>query len=236
MSIVQRIMRAPYNFILRHASPTIKRLLWDREFTSGKWAFINDTTGDWSYVYLEKYCHNGSILDLGCGPGNTANELAANAYREYLGVDISEVALNKARKRTQQNRRSDKNHFISGDMLTFVPTQRFDVILLRESAYHVAMGQLRDMLSRYAQYLKEDGVFVVTMVTNGRYTSRARIRTIESEFDVVEKAERQQDGSTVLVFRARQTEAHGAVTGPLASMSFSTRSYSRKFEIQKRVS
>ena len=41
-----------------------------------------------------------SVADLGCGPGNTANELAETAYRNYIGVDISEEALAKAARRT----------------------------------------------------------------------------------------------------------------------------------------
>jgi len=205
ISVVQRAARVPYNFILRHAPPTIKRFFWDREFASGKWDFINDTAGDASYPYLEKYGRNGSILDLGCGPGNTANELAVTAYRDYLGVDVSEVAMDKARERTQQCGRSGKNSFVQGDMLSFVPPRQFDVILLRESVYHVAMGELKSMFDRYSRYLTKNGVFVVKLVTGDRYTSKARVRIIESQFEVVEKGEHSRDGSTVLVFRAKQT-------------------------------
>ena len=81
----------------------IKKRLWDKEFSSTKWNFIDNTMGDCVYPFLEKYANNGNILDLGCGPGNTANELAASAYKTYIGVDISEAALEKATKRTQEN-------------------------------------------------------------------------------------------------------------------------------------
>lgn len=212
MTIVQRAVRLPYNFILRHASPSIKKFIWDREFASGKWDFINDTAGDTSYSYLEKYCGNGSILDLGCGPGNTANELASTSYREYLGVDVSEVALNKARERSQQSGRSDKNRFVSGDMLSFVPPRQFDIILLRESVYHVAVGEIKELFDRYSQYLTTNGVFIVKLVTAGRYTSEARVRIIESEFDVVEKGEHSRDGSTVLVFRVKANAAQHRIS------------------------
>jgi len=213
MSIVQRAIRLPYNFILRYASPSIKRFFWDREFASGKWNFIDDTAGDSSYPYLEKYCDGGSILDLGCGPGNTANELAASAYCEYVGVDVSQVALEKARQRTERTRRSDKNRFVSGDMLTFVPSRQFDVILLRESVYHVAMGELKKMFDRYSQYLTENGAFIVKLVTDNRYTSKARVRIIESEFEILEKGEHARDGSTVLVFRTTRARKN---TKPVA--------------------
>lgn len=40
---------------------------------------------------------NGSILDLGCGPGNLATSLGKNFV--YTGIDISEKMLNKAKEK-----------------------------------------------------------------------------------------------------------------------------------------
>jgi len=89
---------------------TLKKRLWDAEFEGGKWNFIDDTRGDCVYGYLEKYGRQGSILDLGCGQGNTANELVDSAYRTYVGVDISEAALEKGR--------SGERYILGGDNLT----------------------------------------------------------------------------------------------------------------------
>jgi 2-polyprenyl-6-hydroxyphenyl methylase/3-demethylubiquinone-9 3-methyltransferase len=193
--------------MLRHAPSNIKRLFWDREFSSGKWNFIDDTAGDCVYPYLEKYVASGSILDLGCGPGNTANEVATTTYRVYVGVDISEVALKKARKRTQQNGRADKNQFVCADILTYVPNRQFEVILLRDSIYHVSVGQVKAMFDRYSQYLTDVGVFIVKLIIQDRYTPRMTVRVIETAFDVVEKGQYGRDGLTVLVFRPRRSKA-----------------------------
>lgn len=196
-------MRFPYNVMLRSASSNVKKLLWDREYRSGKWNRIDDTRGDCIYRYLEKYAANGSILDLGCGPGNTANELSASAYRSYSGVDISDVALDKAKWRTQQNSRADKNRFANADFLSYVPDQQFDVILLRESIYHVPLGRIKEIFDRYSPFLTPTGVFVVRLVTDNRLTSNARVRIIETNCDIVEKGQHSQDGLTVLVFRPK---------------------------------
>lgn len=203
ISIVHRAIRYPYNYIRRRGSSNIKQLCWDREYRLGMWDRIDDTAGDCIYPYLEKYVANGSILDLGCGPGNTANELAASTYQSYLGIDISDVALNKARQRTQQSGRTNKNTFVNSDFVSYVPPQQFDVILLRESIYHVALGQIRAMLDRYARFLTDRGVFIVRLVTGNKLTSKARVNIIESEFDVVEKAEQGADDPTVVVFRPK---------------------------------
>lgn len=200
---MQRAIRLPYNFILRHASPKVKKYFWDKEFASGKWHFIDNTTNDFSYCYLRNYCHSGRILDLGCGPGSTAIELSDDTFSEYVGVDISEVALNKAKRRAQERGLERKLHFANCDMLTFAPPGKFDVILLRESVYHVPTGRLRDLLMRYSAFLTASGVFIVKLLGADRYTSKARVRIVESSFEIVEKGKRAQDGSTVLVFRPR---------------------------------
>ena len=99
MYIVDRTLTFARGFIASYGPSGIKKRLWDKEFSGTKWDFIDNTVGDCVYPYLEKYARNGNILDLGCGPGNTANELAASVYQSYIGVDISEAALAKAVKR-----------------------------------------------------------------------------------------------------------------------------------------
>jgi len=185
-----------------------KKRLWDKEFSGTKWNFIDNTVGDCVYPYLEKYANNGNILDLGCGPGNTANELAAHVYQEYIGVDISEAALAKAVKRTRENGRAGKNSFVNSDFLNYEPTRDFDIILFRESMYHIPHGQVLPILNKFSRHLKSTGVFIVRLyagdhrpgVTKTRVT--AKLDLIKSEFKTVEA--RQFDLPAlpnVLVFR-----------------------------------
>ncbi len=143
MYVVERSLRFVRGALLSFGPSTIKKFFWDSEYSSGKWNFNDKTAGDCVYPPLEKYARNGSILDLGCGSGNTANELAFSAYRSYLGVDISESALDKARMWTERSGRADKNSFAQGEFLSYVPTQEFDVILFRESMYHVPLGKVQ---------------------------------------------------------------------------------------------
>src|SRR3989442_7909470 len=150
MYIAQHTLSIMSGLVKRYGPSYMKRLLWDREFSTGKWNFIDHTVGDCVYPHLERYAKKGDILDLGCGPGNTANELPATAYRTYVGVDISEAALSKATKWTEENGRADKNRFTQGDFFKYVPAQQFDVILLREAMYHIPLGKVKAMLDRYS--------------------------------------------------------------------------------------
>jgi SAM-dependent methyltransferase len=191
--------------LLKSYGPSsVKKRLWDEEFSVGKWNFIDETLGDCVYPYLETYGRKGSILDLGCGPGNTANELSADAYETYLGVDISEAALRKARRRSQENGRAAKNDFAQGDFVTYVPDRQFDVILFRESMYHVPLGKVKAVLDRFAKYVRPGGVFIVRMNTTGGKLGRPKAMAdiMEAAFDVLEKRQFGESGPTVLVFRA----------------------------------
>lgn len=208
MYMLNRSLRFVRGALLSYGPSRIKKLFWDREFSSGKWNFIDNTAGDCVYSYLEKYTQNGSILDLGCGPGNTANELAETAYRAYIGVDISEEALAKARRRSETSGRADKNLFERGDFLSYMPPQQFDVILFRESLYHVPLGKVKPILDRFSKYLKSNGVFIVRMFLSdddgkSKHRPNAMVNVIESEFDVLERGQYGESAATVLVFRPR---------------------------------
>jgi SAM-dependent methyltransferase len=209
MYIAERTVNYVRGVLKRYGPSKIKMRLWDQEFSGTHWDFIDDTAGDCVYPHLEKHLKNGSILDLGCGPGNTANELAATAYTTYVGVDISEAALRKATRRTEQNGRAGRNYFVCSDFINYVPTQQFDLILFRESMYHVPLSRVKVTLDRYSKYLRDGGVFVVRMNTsgpNGQPKSRlaGAVGVMEAEFDVVEKRQYGESGPTVIVFRPKK--------------------------------
>lgn len=123
---------------------------------------------------------------MAAGPGAVGNELNTAAYDAYIGVDISDVAIEKAIRRTTENHRTDKNHYFQGDILSCVPKGLYDVILFGDSIYYFRSQRVAETLTRYSKYLKQDGVLIVrSWVTHHR--SRAIVRNIERDFDVVEK-------------------------------------------------
>ena len=208
MYIVQRALTFARGFLLSYGPTKIKKALWDKEFSGDKWNFIDDTASDCVYAHLEKHARGGDILDLGCGPGNTANELAESAYTTYLGVDISESALAKGVRRTNENGRAGKNSFVCSDFLSYMPPREFDVILFRESMYHIPYGSVLELLNKYSQYLKSNGVFIVRLYTGDFQTGEIKLRVkkkmdlIKSKFSVLEESRYDKPGSPlVLIFR-----------------------------------
>jgi SAM-dependent methyltransferase len=208
MYLVDRTARFLRGALLSYGPRNVKRLVWNTEFAGTKWNFIDHTAGDCVYPPLEKYARNGSILDLGCGPGNTANELNETSYISYLGVDISEEALVKAVRRTKESGRAGKNRFTAGDFLTYEPEGKFDAILFRESMYHVPISKIRRMLNRYARHLCEGGVFIVRMhITseNGEPVRRPTkmVQLIDATFNIIERVHDVKTGTGVIVFQPK---------------------------------
>ena len=163
----------------------IKRLIWNKEFSSGQWDYIDNTSDDVIYQYIEKYAKNGNILDLGCGAGNTGNELNCSVYEKYIGVDVSGEAIEKAKLRTKLNNRAEKNEYFSEDMSKFVPDKKYDLILFRESIYYFKQKKVGELLKRYSSYLKKNGVFIVSIAHSDKH--RSIFHLIEKEFFVLEK-------------------------------------------------
>lgn len=199
MHLARKARNVLRGLLQAHGATNLKKRIWNNEFAEGRWNCLDIGTGDCVYPFVEKYADNGGILDLGCGSGSTGNELEANTYQHYTGIDISDVALGKARRKTEENRRADRNQYFQGDIFSYVPTQQYHVILFKDSLYYVPWGKTKAMLERYSSYLTEGGVFIVKMSGSDKYTTITN--TIERAFEVVEKKLFNEPEALVCVFR-----------------------------------
>lgn len=186
--------------IQTYGSEGMKQRQWDREFQEGVWDYLANTAGDPIYAIVEKYARNGSILDLGCGLGNTANELAGDSYFSYTGVDISNQAVQMAARRTQKNGRAHNTHFLQSDIEAYVPDKKHGVILFRDSIYYVPHSAVLRMLHRYMGYLEEDGVFILRLAASVKSAPEFE-HMIAGNFSVLERHVFVSPPAVILVFR-----------------------------------
>jgi SAM-dependent methyltransferase len=201
MHVVQKVRNVTRGLLQRYGTAGIKRAMWNHEFARGRWTCLESTPADCVYPYLERYASAGDILDLGCGPGNTGNEMDVDAYRSYTGVDISDVAIEKARSRTAEQGRTRKNEYLQADIFTYTPPRPYDVVLFGDSLYYIPYQRIAGLLSRYADFLTARGVFIVRLF-DVRGKHKAILETIEANFDVLEG--RMYHGQAyVVVFRPR---------------------------------
>ncbi len=204
----------------RYGPVRLKRRLWDAEFSSGKWDGLKNMAGDCLYPTVEHQSHGGTILDLGCGPGATANELAAESYSWYTGVDISEVALQMARSRAVEAKRDKKSEYIRFDISAYSPTRFYDVILFGDSLYYVPERNIPAMLKKYERYLSSRGVFIVRIKgvrsewfkggatsERGHWARRkAIVSMIMSDYQILDRELFEfSDTICVMVFRPKST-------------------------------
>ena len=179
----------------------MKRKLWDVEYESGRWDHCEYSPDAIVYQFICRYCHKGNILDLGCGSGNTGNEIDIASYGSYTGLDISEVAVEKARERSVASGRAGKNIYVQGDILTYEPQGNFDVIAFRESIYYVPEGRIESMLRRYARYLTPSGVFIVLVSGTSADKNAKMLALLELMVTVIEKRSLVESQGFLLVFK-----------------------------------
>jgi SAM-dependent methyltransferase len=195
----QRVRRVVNSrLVKRWGDHRTKQAIWDQEFQAGEWTQLDSTADDPVYIYLERYIRGGNILDLGCGAGNTGDELNERWYSEYTGVDVSQVATDLAAARSSRNGRDKKSQYLCGDIAAFVPSGLYQVILFRESIYYIPRSKIVDVLLRYRKHLKQDGVFIVRMFSRHKY--KPIVRLIERNFELIESAP-QSGPDIILVFR-----------------------------------
>lgn len=163
MKALSRIRNVARGILQRYAPFALKSWLWNREYRSGHWNHIsNDTRWRALYDVLSKYGTGGRLLDLGCGSGQTAMELPF-AVAQYVGVDISAVAIGEARARLHAR---EGYSFAIGDIASYRASSP-DVIMFRESLYY--LSDKSAAIEHYARLLAPNGVFVVTLHSTATY-------------------------------------------------------------------
>lgn len=101
-----------------------------------------------------------SVLDIGCGSGMHAAEMANRGY-DVLAADLAEEMLQLARKRNLAL--GAKIEFMQADMRNFVTPREFDAIICMTNAFlcNYKDGHVRDALRCFAASLRPGGVALI---------------------------------------------------------------------------
>lgn len=113
---------------------------------------------------ISKYSKNSkSILELGCGTGIHAIELAQKGY-QVDGIDFSKGMLARAKKRIKSlpAKLTSKLHFFHGDMRRFRNKNKYDLVisLFNVINYMTTNKDIEAALKTANMHLKQDGLFV----------------------------------------------------------------------------
>lgn len=109
--------------------------------------------------------HSG-VLDLGCGTGNLRAALRLRGWNgRYIGVDISEQAIDTARKLEDNNA---EWHVSAIEDFPF-PNQKVSIICICESIYYVELGHVPALIERCRNSLVHGGRIVIRIVHATRH-------------------------------------------------------------------
>jgi ubiquinone/menaquinone biosynthesis C-methylase UbiE len=126
-----------------------------------------------------------TILDVGCGTGAHAIELAKRGYR-VTGVDLSQPMLEHAKHKANELEASKRPEFFHGDARSFDLNKQYDVVIMMFAVvgYLTTNEDVLAGLRNVRRHLKPGGLFVCDFwygpsVLSVRPTDRVRVIDVE---------------------------------------------------------
>lgn len=132
---------------------------------------VNDTPDDYLREIIQQHAQKGSkILDLGCGAGNNLLPLASLGYELY-GVDVLTSHLNTLKARITKQNESNINLMLwdvfgNSNLPWHGLKKNISVIYATYLFGHCSNEIMEKTVKAYSQYLKEDGIFILTNMQN----------------------------------------------------------------------
>jgi 2-polyprenyl-3-methyl-5-hydroxy-6-metoxy-1,4-benzoquinol methylase len=159
------------------------RLVLDRQYLADEWGYLRFIEEAPRFGIVSAYCRTvatgGSILEIGCGEGFLLEKLDAGRFDRFTGIDISSVAIDRA-----QSLAGERTDFTCADAETFVPDQRYAVIVFNEVLEY--FDDPLQLVQRYDDYVTPGGHFIVSMFA-GIDTARTRRiwRSLDAHYEAV---------------------------------------------------
>jgi len=154
---------------------------WNHQYTIGRWeglkAPAENARIDACVALLRRHAPGGRLLEIGCGEALLQRRLASTDYRRLVGVDISDVAINRA-----QVFADERVRYLVADMQTLELAEKFDAVIFGESIYY--HPRPHELLRSYSRFLDVGGVLVISIFRNkGSARIWTRIRSVTVPID-----------------------------------------------------
>ncbi|MBL8551297.1 MAG: class I SAM-dependent methyltransferase [Hyphomonadaceae bacterium] len=101
-----------------------------------------------------------ALLDIGCGEGAFYDSLRQHAPSSYLGVDISNRAIERAKARFGDAAAPGPVRFEQGDAARFAVTETFDAIVFSECVEY--FDDIESVVAHYRRSLRPGGIIGLT--------------------------------------------------------------------------
>ncbi len=156
---------------------------------------------------IQKLCPGARVLDCFTHTGSFALNAGIAGAAEVTGVDVSQLAVEQARKNAALNGLEDRVHFLCEDVFELLPRleregERFDVVILDPPAFAKSRNSVKNAVKGYreinlrAMKLVKDGGFLATCSCSHFMTYELFTRTIAQAAANVHKRLRQVEFRT----------------------------------------
>ena len=139
---------------------------WDKQFELGVWDrgprsqnTINRVSG---------LCAGGKLIEFGCGGGSLPFLVPRNCYSEYIGYDISEVAIENAKRRARQEG-LENIHFEQCDMAKWNGTNGVSLIVVEECLYYLSPATVERFLLQCSRSICSGGLILVIVHSSSKH-------------------------------------------------------------------
>jgi 2-polyprenyl-3-methyl-5-hydroxy-6-metoxy-1,4-benzoquinol methylase len=161
----------------------VSREIWESQYRAGQWTFLQELEQMTRYSVIAGYIHalarKDALLDVGCGEGILLDRLGAHDFSKYVGIDISQTAVELAGKK-----RGDRSSFLQADAEHFLPAESFDAIIFNEVLYYFADPLA--VAQRYSSRLRPGGVLISSLYMDSE-RARATARLLRRAFPIIDE-------------------------------------------------
>jgi trans-aconitate methyltransferase len=183
--------------LARSIGGRFEQWVWNDQYRRGRWNNLDAQRDPVTVAYVERLAKHGAVIELGCGTGTLATTINPQAYSKYIGYDLSEVAIERARAVAAQ-RCLSKCTFIAGDMATWEGSSDLALIVIEEALMYLPPADQESLLRKCLSSLKPGGYLLVTAHSAEKHRSTLRLCR-----DICQVVEEVVEGRVHLVLQAR---------------------------------
>jgi len=185
------------------------RVSWNRQYSAGAWKCSSRSAH--TLALVAKFCKGGKLIEFGCGEGELPHLLPAASYSEYLGIDISDKAIERAKIRTEQAGIL-RTTFQQANMAEWTGTSGASLVLAEECLYYLTPHEIEAFLMRCSRSLRAEGHILVIV-----HSAAKHAKTLEVCRRVCPVVGETLKGSRLYMILAPKREQFGACSSSLSA-------------------